>query len=203
MRNRVVNHEIIVGNIGENTALNPFVQAERFEVRRWFRLAFRTRQRTQLMPFAPVRQLFLKFRTFDVSKEIAHAAGEEGNIIVIEAFADDVCRMRANRAADIDDTADHADAGTFAEDRVELSTVIAADNSLAAAHELKRERADILQNPEFRFLIERVVLHQRARTRTAAAADEDFAARGAVTGRIAGITLDGNSVFGRHIEPVR
>ena len=151
------------------------------------------------MPLAPVGELCLELRALDVREEVIHAAREEGDVILVECGADDVGRMRANRAAHVDRTADHTDTGALAEDRVEFRAVVAADDGLAAAHELERERADVLEDPELRLLIERVVLHQRARARAAAAADEDLAARRAVARRVAGIALDRDDAAG--IEP--
>ena len=199
MRNRIVDLEVIVCDVREDAALDPLVQAEGMEVRRWFRLALRSRQRAQLVPLAPVGELCLELRALDVREEVIHTAREEDDVILVECGADDVGRMRANRTAHVDRTTDHTDTGALAEDRVEFRAVIAADDGLAAAHELERERADILEDPELRLLVERVMLHQRARARAAAAADEDLAARRAVAGRIAGIALDGDDAAG--VEP--
>ena len=132
-------------------------------------------------------------------EKIFHAACQESNIIGIQLRADDICRMRANRAAHVNDTADHADAGTFTENRFKLLTVITADNSLAAAHEFKGERTDILQDPEFRFFIQRIVLHQRACTRTTASADEDLATGRTMSRRITSIATYRNDTPG--VEP--
>ena len=199
MRDRVVDGEVVVCDIREDAALDPLVQAEGMEVRSSFWLALSSRQRAQLVPLAPVRQLGLELRALNVREEFIHAAREEGNVVLVESRADDVSRMRTNRAAHVDRAADHADAGALTEHRVEISAVVAADDGLATAHELERERADILEDPELRLLVERVMLHQRARARAAAAADEDLAARRAVAGRIAGIALDGDDAAG--VEP--
>ena len=65
----------------------------------------------------------------------------------------------------------------LAQNGLELLTVIATDDRLAAAHELEGERANILQQPEFRLFIQRIMLHQGAGTRTATATNKDLTAR--------------------------
>ena len=193
MRERVVDFEIVMRDVGEDAAFDPFVQAEIADAL-GLRLCglFRGRQRNELLPFRPVGKLAFEVGVIDRCEERAHAAFQKFDVFVVEFVRAHVRRQLVDGAAHVDDAADHADAGALAEHGVKLFAVPAADDGLAAAHEFERERADVLQDPEFRFLVERIVLHQRARARARAAADVDLAARRAVARRVARVALDGD-----------
>ena len=135
----------------------------------------------------------------DGREELVHAAREEVDVLLRERVRTHVARQLVDGAAHVDDAADHADARTLAEHGVKRLAVPAADDGAAAAHELERERADVLEDPELRLLVERVVLHQRARARAGAAADVDAAARRAVARRVARVAAHGDEAA--RVEP--
>ena len=191
--------EIIVRDIGEDAALDPLAFAERGHIdgRLIELFLLGLRQWHQFLPLRPVRELCLKLRALHVLQELLHTASEEVDIGLLQRQFLDILRQRIiHRAAHVDDTAHHADARTLAQHGVELLAVHAANDGAAAAHELEGEGARILENPKLRLLIERIVLHQRARTRAAAAADKDLATRGTVARRIARIARDGDDAAG-------
>ena len=77
--------KIIMGNIGEDTALDPFIQAKGLHGRLIVALGclFRKGQRRELLPFLPVGKFAFQFRTFDMAQEIVHTALQESNILII------------------------------------------------------------------------------------------------------------------------
>ena len=135
-----MNFKIVMCDIGKNAALNPACPAELGNARtltKALRRLLILRQRAELMPHRPICQLAPKTCLVDFFKELVHALFEEGNVCRIECTDLDICRMRTNRAAGIDDAADHADAGALAKNARKTFAVITADDSLAAAHELE------------------------------------------------------------------
>ena len=199
--NSIVNSEIVHGNIAEDTALYPLIGTEILHghLAAWLGSLFLKGKRTQLLPLAPVGKLSLQLGALDFLQELIHAASQKVNILLLQIQVADIGRIAADRAADINHAAYHANTGTLTQHGGKLIAVIAADNGTAAAHELKGERAGIFQNPQLRLLIERVMLHQRTAAGTGTAADKDLAPGGAVAGSITGIATNGNHTAG--IQP--
>ena len=80
-----MHRKIIMGNIGEDTALNPFIQAEGLHGRLVVALGclFCKGQRRELLPFLPVGEFAFQLTAFDMAQEVVHTALQEGNILII------------------------------------------------------------------------------------------------------------------------
>ena len=70
-------------------------------------------------------------------KELFKAVFQEGPVFLGDVNQPQFPGKLCHRAAHVDNAADHADTGTVAQDRWQCLGITAADNGLAAAHELK------------------------------------------------------------------
>ena len=98
-----------------------------------------------------------------------------------------------------------AGAATVAGERVELFAADPTDHRDTATHELEGEGAGVLQHPEPRRLVGRVVFHQRPGAGADAAGDLDLASGGAMGGGVAAVAEHSTtiSVPSRPKEPTR
>ena len=103
-----------------------------------------------------------------------------------------------DRAAEIDETADHTDTGAVAEDIVRILGVDAADHGDAAAVELGKGVAGGAENPEFGSGVVRVPLGHGQTAGADRAADVHLAVGHGVAGAVGGVAEDGD--FGADIE---
>ena len=151
----IMNSKIIHCNIGEDTALYPFLSTEilNTDFAILFLTLFFKGQWTKLLPLAPVSKLTLQLLVAYLVQELTHTAGQEVNIISVKIEIADICWICTYWPSYINYTAYHAYAGPFAQHGSKFLGIIATDHSTAAAHKLKGEGTSILQNPEFWLII--------------------------------------------------
>ena len=191
---------IILDDISENTAIaDPFLGAEFAQGCPRADITFFVSLGNNLLPLGEVGQLFFQLRTTNLAQEDRHVFFQESLIAVIQGEHPDIIRETINRSTHVDGTTDHTHAGAIAENRGELFTTITADHTNTTAHKLKRKGAGILEDPELRNIIGRIVLHQRTGTSTDATRNIDLTTRCAVGRGVTTITKD--SQFGAGVQP--
>jgi len=93
---------------------------------------------------------------------------------------------------EVDETADHPDAGAIAEDIVGILRVDAADDGDTAAVEFGEGVAGRTEDPELRLVVFRVPLGHGQAAGPDRTADIDFAVGHGVAGAVGGIAEDGD-----------
>ena len=190
---------VVLDDVAEDPARHPLGGAEFAHRDAVVDLALLVGLGDDLAPLGEVAELGQQLRPLDLAKKDRQALAEEGAVGGVEIEQPDVVGKPLDRPAHVDGAADHAGAAAVAENRIELLAADAADDADAAAHELEGEGAGILQHPELRRVVGRVVLHQRARAGADAAGNVDLAGGGAVGGGVAAVAEDGQGRPG--VEP--
>ncbi len=146
-----------------------------------------------LPPLVPTGQLPEKLGTPHGVEEAGKPRLQKGPVRPVKAGNGHILRERLRDGpAHVEHAAHHAHAGAFPEHGRHPLAAVAADHRPAAAHELERKAADAAQYPEFRRIVERVVLHEGTGARPGPAPNIDGPGGGTVPGRVPGVAAHGD-----------